>query len=89
MYIIFKFPNALFMLGTGIVRNNIRESVNIRWEVMKSMLDDFPQLRDRTREYLMGNANAVEMSSTGCAGSGVKEMVNKAVKEYRRGRSRK
>jgi hypothetical protein len=26
----------------------------IRWEVLKAMLDEFPRLRDETRKYLKG-----------------------------------
>jgi len=36
-----------------IVRNNTREiDAEIRWKVLKAMLDDFPRLRQRARAYL-------------------------------------
>jgi len=35
------------------VRNNTREmDEEIRWKVLKAMLDDFPRLRQRARAYL-------------------------------------
>jgi hypothetical protein len=71
------------------VRNNTPDSTDIRWEVLKSMLDDFPQLRDRTEQYLMGNRKLTKISPTDQTDPGVSRLLRKAVNEYRQKRPRK
>jgi hypothetical protein len=71
------------------VRNNTLDPADIRWEVLKSMLDDFPQLHDRAEQYLRGKRSSTQISSADPAGPRVKELFQKAVDEYRQERSRK
>jgi len=48
----FVFPTN--RLWSGIVRNNICDDVvgEIRWQVIKAMLDDFPTLKEKAKNYL-------------------------------------
>jgi len=70
------------------VRNNTLDSADIRWEILKSMLDDFPQLRDRTEQYLLEKKNSTKTSLTGDIDPEVRKLMQKAVKEYRQERPR-
>jgi hypothetical protein len=74
------------------MRNNTPDSpdsLDIRWDVLKSMLNDFPQLRDRAEQYLLQKKELTQTSSTDPADVGAKELLQKAVNNYRRERSRK
>jgi hypothetical protein len=74
------------------MRNNTPDSpdsLDIRWDVLKSMLNDFPQLRDRTEQYLLQKKELTQTSPTDPADAGAKELLQKAVNNYRRERSRK
>ena len=71
------------------MRDKTLDSTDIRWEVLKSMLDDFPQLRDRTEQYLLGNKNSTKISSTRNIDPEVRKLMQKAVNEYRQERPRK
>lgn len=71
------------------MRNNTVDSTDIRWEILKSMLDDFPQLHDRTEQYLRGKRDSPQTSPTDREDPKVKELFQKAVHEYRQERSRK
>jgi hypothetical protein len=71
------------------VRDNTPDSPDIRWDVLKSMLDDFPQLRDRAEQYLRQKRDPTQTSPTDPADPGAKELLQKAVHDYRRERSRK
>ena len=52
MDINFKTSYSVFLTETGIVRNNTDGPADeIRWKIIKAMLDDFPQLRQRVKEY--------------------------------------
>lgn len=44
---------------SDIARNDTLHDVTeeIRWKVLKAMLDDFPQLRQRLKEYLQIGRN--------------------------------
>ena len=70
------------------MRDNTHDSSDIRWDILKSMLDDFPQLRGRTEQYLL-QKRATQASPTDPADPGAKEMLQKALHDYRRQRSRK
>ena len=49
----FKSSYSVFLTEAGIVRNNTDcPADEIRWKIIKAMLNDFPQLRQRTKEYL-------------------------------------
>jgi hypothetical protein len=37
---------------TGFVRDNTDNIDEIRWKIVKAMLDEFPQLAKRVKEYL-------------------------------------
>jgi hypothetical protein len=37
---------------TGFVRDNTESLDEIRWKIVKAMLDEFPQLAKHVREYL-------------------------------------
>ena len=71
------------------MRNNTLDSTDIRWEILKSMLDDFPQLHDRMEQYLRGKRDSTQISPTDRTGPNVKELFQKAVDEYRQERLRK
>jgi hypothetical protein len=45
---------STIMWWSDITRNDTHHDVTeeIRWKVLKAMLDDFPQLRQRLKEYL-------------------------------------
>jgi hypothetical protein len=62
------------------------DSPDIRWDVLKSMLDDFPQLRDRAEQYLLQKRDPTQTSPTDPANPGVKKLFQKAVHDYRRER---
>ena len=53
------FVVSVNRLWSGIVRNNTCHDVaeEIRWKVLKAMLDDFPQLRQHVKEYLQIGKN--------------------------------
>jgi len=71
------------------LRDNTADPAEIRWDVLKSMLDDFPQLRDRTEQYLLEKKNSTQPSSTYSADQSVKELLQNAICEYRQERSGK
>lgn len=50
----FMFDVSTIRLWSDIVRNDTCPDVTekIRWKVLKAMLDDFPQLRERVKGYL-------------------------------------
>jgi len=72
-----------------ILRDNTPGPNEARWDVLKSMLDDFPQLRDRTEQYLLEKKNSTQPNSTCGPDQSVKELLQNAIHEYRQGRSRK
>ena len=48
----FKSSHSVFLTEAGIVRNNTDcPADEIRWKIIKAMLNDFPQLRQRVKEY--------------------------------------
>ena len=44
------FVVSINRLWSGIVRNNTCDE--IRWQVIKAMLDEFPTLKERVKNYL-------------------------------------
>jgi hypothetical protein len=43
----------------GIVRNNTDYAIDeIRWNIIKAMLDESPKLAQRVKEYLCGKARS-------------------------------
>ena len=71
------------------MRNNTTEVLDIRWEVLKSMLDDFPQLRDRTEKYLVDKKNPVQIRADDHINQEIRKMMLEAVSECRKDRLRK
>ena len=71
------------------MRNNTLDSAEMRWEILKSMLDDFPQLLDRTERYILDRRSLAQTSSVDHVSSDVKELMQKAVGEYHKKRLRK
>ena len=69
--------------------NNTLDPTDIRWQVLKSMLDDFPQLRGRTEQYLLNNKDLSQISPTDRTDPEVKELMQKAVSKFRQERLRK
>ena len=71
------------------MRDNTTDSSQIRWDVLKSMLDDFPQLRDRAEQYILEKKNSTQTGQSDCMDTSVKEQLEKAVHEFSLERSRK
>ena len=63
--------------------------VDIQWEVLKSMLDDFPQLRNRTEKYLLDKKSPAQIGAEGQIDQEIKEMMLEAVNECRKEHLRK
>ena len=72
-----------------ILRDNTSDPADIRWDVLKSMLDDFPQMRDRVEQYLLEKKNSTQPSSSCGTDQSVKELLQNAICEYRQERSSK
>lgn len=82
-----KFRGCRITMGMKcILRDNTADPTEIRWDVLKSMLDDFPQLRDRAEQYIIEKKNPTQPSSTGDTGQTVKELLRKAIHRYRQER---
>ena len=83
LYIMFKSQNYhTINQWSYIVRNNTQNLADLRWEVLKSMLDEFPQLRDRVEQYLRAKREPTQISPTDRAGPRVKELFQKAASDY-------
>ncbi len=65
------------------MRDNTSDSAEIRWEILKSMLDSFPQLVDRTEKYIIEKRNTAPASKANHLGLDLRELMRKAVNEYR------
>ncbi len=65
------------------------EVLDVRWEVLKSMLDDFPQLRDRTEKYLVDKKNPFQTRADDHINQEIRKMMLEAVSECRKDRLRK
>lgn len=58
VYIMFKSNSHLdISQGSRVVRNKIQDLAELRWKIMKSMLDDFPELQRHVEQYLRGKRN--------------------------------
>jgi hypothetical protein len=71
------------------VRYNTSDTAEVRWEVLKSILDNFPQLLDRTERYILDKRSVAHTNSADHVSSDAKELMQKAVSEYRKERLRK
>jgi hypothetical protein len=70
------------------VRDNTPDSAEIRWEILKSMLDNFPQLLDRTKRYIL-NKEILDQKSSADVSLDAKDLIQKAISEYHEQRLRK
>ena len=71
------------------MRYDASDTAALRWEVLKSLLDNFPQLLDRTERYILEIRSMSHTSSADHLSSEAKELIQKAVSEYRKERPRK
>ena len=71
------------------MRYSTSDSTEVRWEVLKSMLDNFPQLLDRTERYILDKRSVAHISSADHVSPDAKELMQKAVSEYHKERPRK
>jgi hypothetical protein len=66
------------------VRDNTSEAKapEVRWEVLKSMLDSFPQLWNRTEEYIVIKRHETLIKNRNTNVIGIEELMRQAVMEY-------
>ena len=57
----------------------------IRWQVLKAMLDNFPELQERTEMYLFAKKSLLQSGYAAGSGPDIKELLRKAIRETRRG----
>ena len=64
-----------------------QKTSEIRWEVLKTMLDTFPELVERTETYLL--TRKIELGSDQIKNSDFKiqKLMKNAIKEYRKNTS--
>lgn len=71
------------------MRDYTLDSSEIRWEILKSMLEDFPQLLDRTERYISDKRTRARTSSPDHFDPGTGQLIQKAVGDYHKERLRK
>jgi hypothetical protein len=71
------------------VRDDTSDCAEIRWEILKSMLDNFPQLLDRTEKYIIERRNLIRTNSASQSYLDVKKLMQNTVKEYHEERRKK
>jgi hypothetical protein len=73
------------------VRDNTSHSgeTEIRWEVLKAMLDHFPELQERTEKYLLAKESLLQSSYPKGSSSTIKELIEKSIEEYQQERLQK
>ncbi len=70
--------------------NSIEEDpMHTRWEVLKSMLTEFPSLRSRTIRYLIENEPQNKKTSEYQLTPEIKEEIQKAIKEHKLERTKR
>lgn len=57
----------------------------IRWQILKAMLDDFPELQERTETYLFAKKSLLQSGYAEGSSAKIKELLRKAIRETRRG----
>jgi len=69
------------------VRHDISDpgQTEIRWQILKAMLDDFPELQERTETYLFAKKSLLRSGCPKGSGSKIKKLLQKAIKEAREG----
>ena len=70
------------------MRYNISDprETEIRWEVLKAMLDHFPELQKRTEKYLLAKESLLQSSYPKGSSSTIKELMQKTIEEYQQKR---
>jgi len=58
----------------------------IRWDVLKAMLDHFPELQERTEKYLLAKESLSQSSYPKDSNSTIKELMQKTIEEYQQKR---
>ena len=71
------------------MRNDTLDPLDVRWDVLKSMLDDFPQLRDRVERYIQEKNTSIQTSPTEQGEKDARKLLQKTLREYRQERLRK
>jgi len=69
------------------VRDNISDpkQTEIRWQILKAMLDNFPELQERTETYLFAKRSLLKSGYPEGSSPKIRELLQKAIKETRRG----
>jgi len=69
------------------VRDDISDprQTEIRWQILKAMLDDFPELQERTKTYLFAKISLLQSGHPEGSSLKIKELLQKAIKETRKG----
>ena len=57
----------------------------IRWQILKAMLDNFPELQERTEIYLFAKKSLLQFSYPKGSSPTLQELLQKAIKETRKG----
>ncbi len=65
---------------SGILRDNTQELVDLRWELVKSMLSDFPELRLRAKQLLLEDKKT-KRAEKAKADSEIAKLLRKAIGE--------
>ncbi len=76
-------------MGNNIGNTIEEDPMHTRWEVLKSMLTEFPSLRNRTIEYLIGYESKRKRTSEGQLTPEIREEIRKAIREHRLDRAKK
>lgn len=58
----------------------------IRWEVLKAMLDHFPELQERTETYLLAKESLLQSNYPEGSSLTSKELMQKTIEEYQQKR---
>jgi len=69
------------------VRDDISDprQTEIRWQILKAMLDNFPELQERTEIYLFAKKSLLQSSYPEGSSPTLQELLQKAIKETRKG----
>jgi len=69
------------------VRHDISDprQTEIRWQILKAMLDNFPKLQERTEIYLFAKKSLLKSSYPKGSSPTIEELLQKAIKETRKG----
>jgi len=69
------------------VRHDISDprQTEIRWQILKAMLDNFPKLQQRTEIYLFAKKSLLQSSYPKGSSPTIQELLQKAIKETRKG----